>query len=80
MEVLLAAGADTNVMTSEFEKFKCYSGDVVIKGYSIQIRSPNGLKFTCQTVKMKGWTALKAAKDGHYRDIAELLKKAGAKE
>lgn len=63
--VLLAAGADPSAKTGTFETLKC------------RISSGN---LVCPAVKVKGWTPLKAAKDGGYRDIVEMLKKAGAKD
>ncbi len=69
VDALLAAGADPNVKTGSFEteKYLFYRrSDKVVWGFT--------------PVKMKGWMALKAAKDGGYGDIVELLKKAGAKD
>ena len=80
LEVLLAAGADPNLKTGEFETLKPHSPGQLVKGGFIKIKLPDGHEVTLQPVKVKGWTALKAAKEGHYQDIVELLKKAGAKE
>jgi len=66
VNALVAAGADPNVKTGSFTDVKC------------QLLSNGNLAVF--PVKVKDWTALKAAKKGGHRDIVELLKKAGAKE